>query len=134
MGPCVAVGFLRGAPTLAGEDVGGIKLRPMVLRGGRLVPAVVLLGLTEHAGQRLDRTFARGRQAGAPYVAGIGTGIEFPALQTNLPTVRFLTLTRTEFCPAGRLFGSWPESDQLPTEPDDFPSSVASTDPFASRT
>ena len=51
-----------------------------------------------------------GWAARSPERTGTGTGTETPAWQTNFPTVRFFTLTRTEFVPAGRLLGSWPES------------------------
>ena len=56
-------------------------------------------------------------------------------LQTNLPAVRFLTFTRTEFVPGGRLVGRSPESFQFPLVfLVAFSSIVASTTPLASTT
>jgi hypothetical protein len=62
------------------------------------------------------------------------TGVETPALQTNLPAVRFVALTRTEFVPAGRGLGSCPDSAQFPLESDVETASVPMTVPVASST
>src|SRR3954453_11582899 len=66
--------------------------------------------------------------------AGIATGVETPALQTNFPAVRFVALTRTELVPAGRELGNCPDTDQFPVESEVFPSRVAMTTPVASIT
>src|SRR6266487_644066 len=78
---------------------------------------------------RFHRKLRRRAQA-----AGIATGVETPALQTNFPAVRFVAFTRTELVPAGRVLGSCPDSDQFPLESEVDPSSVPMTVPVASST
>ena len=49
------LGRLLGClPALARDDVGGVPVRPVVLWSGRLVRAVMLLGLTQKLCQRRD--------------------------------------------------------------------------------
>ena len=52
--PGVLGGLLRRLAALARDDVGGVPPRPVVLRGGRFVLAVVLLGLSQKLGERRD--------------------------------------------------------------------------------
>ena len=52
---CSIFGCLVGSPAaLARDDVGGVPPRPVVLRSGRLVRAVVLLCLSQKLRQRRD--------------------------------------------------------------------------------
>ena len=50
----VLVRLLRRSPLLTGDDVGGIEVRPVVLRGARLVGTVVLLRLSQEPAQGVD--------------------------------------------------------------------------------
>src|SRR6185312_14294842 len=50
----IAGRFLRSPALFAGDDVGGVPVRPVVLRSSRLVLAVVLLCLPQKPGQRRD--------------------------------------------------------------------------------
>src|SRR4029077_15601481 len=69
----------------------------------------------------------------AYFVAGVGTGVETPALQTNFPAVTLSALTRTELVPAVRPLGSCPDTFQFPLESDVPPSRVEVTTPVESR-
>ena len=49
------LGRLLGSPSLlARDDVGGVPVRPVVLRGGRFVLAMMLLCLSQELGQSRD--------------------------------------------------------------------------------
>src|SRR5262245_47148353 len=46
--------LLRSPAALARDDVRGVPIRPVMLRGGRFVLAMALLGLSQESSQRRD--------------------------------------------------------------------------------